>query len=394
MRSSAYLALICSISMALMSSAFVVPGVVGTQQVRSTTLEVSRPVLPAMSQPRANGTSGLFSMAAGVLATATFLAGRRRSAKRELQAPGSNSSAVVMQANPHQWNKDKGIPFNYDTTSLRMSAPRRPKRAMERRRELWLKHSETFSNRRRNCHRLAKQAVMHALKSRNRSRRLFKRERRKLWIQRVGNNSKLHGIPYNQFICKMKEANININRKILSQLGVYDRAVFTNVVQLAEPNWKQLKEIEDNKGKKEMMTVEELDNIAIPYIEATIPEVYTDPTIRFNRQVKDWGVEYTIDVGDPEEWRDQLPKLPELANFQLPDHMLNNSRRQLEEVPVQQRFKLPDEDLDPKYKNFMDKVRAFQEDEAEKEAKGEEIRPKREGISRESWFDDEPQTWF
>eukprot|EP00435_Cladocopium_sp_Y103_P047863 s2006_g14.t1 len=124
------------------------------------------------------------------------------------------------------------------------------------------------------------------------------------------------------------------------------------------------------------------------YIEATIPEVYTDPTIRFNRQVKDWGVEYTIDVGDPEEWRDQLPKLPELANFQLPDHMLNNSRRQLEEGD---RFRLPDEAKDAKYAAFMDKVRAFQKDEEEKEARGEAIRPKKEGVSRESWFDDEYQ---
>lgn len=260
---------------------------------------------------------------------------------------------------------------------------------------MWLKYSlDNMHKRPRNCYRLARQAVMKALKRKYRSRRLFKRERRQLWIQRVGNNSKLHGIPYNQFICKLKEANININRKILSQLGIYDRAVFTNVVQTAAPNWKELKEIEDNKGKKELMTVEELDNIAIPYIEATIPEVYTDPTIRFNRQVKDWGVEYTIDVGDPEEWRDQLPKLPELANFQLPDHMLNNSRRQLEEIPPAQRFRLPDEAKDAKYAAFMDKVRAFQKDEEEKEARGEAIRPKKEGVSRESWFDDEPQTWF
>jgi len=260
---------------------------------------------------------------------------------------------------------------------------------------MWLKYSlDNMHKRRRNCYRLARQAVMQALKRKYRSRRLFKRERRQLWVQRVGNNSKLHGIPYNQFICKLKEANININRKILSQLGIYDRAVFTNVVQTAAPNWKELKEIEENKGKKELMTVEELDNIAIPYIEATIPEVYTDPTIRFNRQVKDWGVEYTIDVGDPEEWRDQLPKLPELANFQLPDHMLNNSRRQLEEIPPAQRFRLPDESKDTKYAAFMDKVRAFQKDEEEKEARGEAIRPKKEGVSRESWFDDEPQTWF
>lgn len=389
MRSSACLAVICSFTLAMLGSAFVVPSA-QLPQIKSKTLEVSRSAVPAASHAApASGTSGIFSMA-GVVAAATFLA-RRRGSKR---AP-AHGSAVVMQAKAEVWNQDKGIPFNYDTKSLKLTPPKRPKRAMERRKSMWLKYSlDNMHKRRRNCYRLARQAVMQALKRKYRSRRLFKRERRQLWIQRVSNNSKLHGIPYNQFICKLKEANININRKILSQLGIYDRAVFTNVVQTAAPNWKELKEIEDNKGKKELMTVEELDNIAIPYIEATIPEVYTDPTIRFNRQVKDWGVEYTIDVGDPEEWRDQLPKLPELANFQLPDHMLNNSRRQLEEIPPAQRFRLPDESKDSKYAAFMDKVRAFQKDEEEKEARGEAIRPKKEGVSRESWFDDEPQTWF
>ncbi|CAE7884581.1 rplT, partial [Symbiodinium sp. KB8] len=114
------------------------------------------------------------------------------------------------------------------------------------------------------CHRIAKQAVMYALKMRYRSRRVFKRTRRELWIKRVSNNSKLHGVRYNVFICRLKEKNININRKILSQLGVYDRAVFTNVLETAIPEWKQLKEEADNRGKKKEYTIKELDDIAIP----------------------------------------------------------------------------------------------------------------------------------
>ncbi|CAE7343597.1 ppt1 [Symbiodinium natans] len=230
-------------------------------------------------------------------------------------------------------------------------------------------------------HRFAKQAVMYAHKMRYRIRRVFKRDRRKLWIKRVSNNSKLHGIRYNVFICRLKEKNININRKILSQLGVYDRAVFTNVLETAIPEWKQLKEEVDNKGKKKEYSVKELDDIAIPYFEATVPELYTDPTIRFNRQVKDWGVEYTIDFGDEEEWRDVLPKMPELANFQLPDHMLTNSRRQLEEIPIEDRMVVPDEEKNSEYKVFMDKVRAMWDEEEEKKAKGEEVRPKKEPLS-------------
>lgn len=299
-----------------------------------------------------------------------------------------------MQADVETWNRDKGIPFNYNQ-SLKLTKPIPKKTAVERRKSMWLKYSlNKMHKRSRNCYRIARQAVMHALKHKYRARRVFKRSRRQLWIQRVGNNSKLHGIEYNQFICKLKEANININRKILSQLGVYDRAVFTNVLQTAVPNWRELKEAVDNKGKKELMTVQQLDDIAIPYLEATIPELYTDPRIRFNRQVKDWGVEYTIDVGDEEEWRDILPKMPELANFQLPDHMLNNSRRQLEEVPVQERYRIPDENTNKEYAKFMKKVRDFQADEEAKKEKGEKVRGKKEGVTREMWFSEEPQTWF
>merc|ERR1719162_862541 len=101
------------------------------------------------------------------------------------------------------------------------------------------------------------------------SRKLFKRDRRRLWIMRVNSNAKLHGIRYSQFICKLKEANVNINRKILSQLGVYDRAIFTNVMEVGIPNWKGVK------AKREYVpppyTVDQIDDVILTNIEATVP---------------------------------------------------------------------------------------------------------------------------
>ncbi|CAE8690721.1 unnamed protein product [Polarella glacialis] len=260
-----------------------------------------------------------------------------------------------------------------------------------KRKDMWLSLSTTFSNRSKNCFRIAKQAVMHALKKKYKSRRLFKRDRRSLWIMRVGASSRLHGIPYCELISHMKVANININRKIMSQLGAYDRAVFTNIMEVAVPNWKQIKAKKDY--RRPDYTVEELDAVGIPYLEQIAPEIYTDATIRFNRQVRSWGVEYTIDMGPPEEWRDLLPKMPELANFNIPDNFIGNSNAEFEDAPLEMLI-TPDRLQPASYWKFKEKVALTQAEDAEKEARGEVTWPKKTGVSREDWFKREPQSWF
>uniref|UniRef100_A0A7S0FA14 50S ribosomal protein L20 n=1 Tax=Pyrodinium bahamense TaxID=73915 RepID=A0A7S0FA14_9DINO len=263
--------------------------------------------------------------------------------------------------------------------------------AVFRRREMWLKHSQHFFGRKRNCYRQARQAVMAALKQKYKSRRLFKRERRTLWIMRVRANSRLHGITYSQFICKMKEADINLNRKILSQIGVYDRPVFTNIMNVAIPQWKEIK------ARKEYVkpppTVQEIDDVVIPYIEKTVPELYTDATIRFNRQVKEKWVEYTVDMGDPDMWREVLPKMPELANFNLPDHWMANANAEFEDMPLEM-VPVPEGQESQDYVAFMQMVKKERQKDAEKAEKGEPAWPTKEGVSREDWFKEEPQSWF
>lgn len=265
-----------------------------------------------------------------------------------------------------------------------------------RRYEMWIKYAENWSEtsgRRRNCFRTSKQAVMKALKNKYRSRRVFRREIRTQWIHRVRNNAALHGVRYSKLINKMKEANININRKILQQLGVYDRAVFTNVLEAAIPWWRSWKESSDNYGKKKELSIEEIDTMTIPYLEQAFPNLYTDPCIRFNRKEHSYGVEYTVDVGDAEEWREYLPKTPELANFEIADHMVKDANMGKENPPPELFLRQFDEEKEPTYKRMMDKVRAQWAEEEEKIERGETV-VKKEGMSRDSWYEKEPQSWF
>jgi len=260
-----------------------------------------------------------------------------------------------------------------------------------RRWDMWLQHSKHMYGRQKNVHRQSRQAVMDAFKKKYKSRRLFKRERRRLWIMRCNSNAKLHGISYSYFMCKCKEANININRKILSQLGVYDRSIFTNIVDLACPKWKEIK------AKKDYVhpgySVEQIDDTIIPYIEKNVPEIYTDANIRFNRKVQDGYVEYTVDMGDPDMWREVLPKMPELANFNLPDHWMKNPNTELEPFTLDM-ITVPEGHESQDYKNFQRKVKKEQYLDKIREEKGEPTWPKKEGISREDWFKEEPQTWY
>jgi len=258
--------------------------------------------------------------------------------------------------------------------------------------DMWLKFSRNFTGRKRNCHRQARQAVMDALKKKYKSRRLFKRERRQLWIMRVRANCRLHGVRYSSFINRLKEADININRKILSQIGIYDRPVFTNIMDVAIPFWKKIKAKKDY--VKPEYTVQQVDDVMIPYIEKCVPEIYTDDTIRFNRQVKDGWVEYTVDMGPPEMWREVLPKMPELANFQLPDHWMGNANAEFEHLPLGM-VNVPEELESEDYLKFKEKVAAVQAAEKERTKNGKKpLWPKKEGVSREDWFKDEPQSWF
>ncbi len=78
--------------------------------------------------------------------------------------------------------------------------------------------------------RVANQQVMKALRSSYVGRKQKKRIFRKIWISRINLVSRLNGISYSQFIHKLKKSNIEINRKILSQIAILDMLTFKSLI--------------------------------------------------------------------------------------------------------------------------------------------------------------------
>lgn len=80
----------------------------------------------------------------------------------------------------------------------------------------------------------AKQAVDHAGNYAYRDRKQKKREFRKLWIARINAATRANGMTYSQFVNGLKKANIDINRKMLADLAVYDIDSFNQIVAIAK----------------------------------------------------------------------------------------------------------------------------------------------------------------
>lgn len=84
--------------------------------------------------------------------------------------------------------------------------------------------------------RVAKQAVIKAAQYAYRDRRQKKREFRSLWIIRINAAVRAHQMSYSEFINGLKKAGINLDRKILSDIAIHDKAAFTILVDQAKAN--------------------------------------------------------------------------------------------------------------------------------------------------------------
>jgi large subunit ribosomal protein L20 len=83
-------------------------------------------------------------------------------------------------------------------------------------------------------YRLAKEAVLKSLSYNYIDRKIKKRTFRSLWIVRINAAARLNGISYNEFINGLKLANIDINRKMLSEIALSDPAAFAKLSELAK----------------------------------------------------------------------------------------------------------------------------------------------------------------
>lgn len=80
----------------------------------------------------------------------------------------------------------------------------------------------------------AKQAVMKSFDYAYIGRKLRKREFRRLWITRINAAARINGMSYSRFMNGLKNANIDINRKMLAELAVNDANAFANLVKTAK----------------------------------------------------------------------------------------------------------------------------------------------------------------
>ena len=92
-----------------------------------------------------------------------------------------------------------------------------------------LKQAKGFRGRRKNVYRVAKQAVMKAGQYAYRDRRQKKRQFRALWIARINAAVRELGMSYSVFMAGLKRANIDIDRKVLADLAVADKAAFAKL---------------------------------------------------------------------------------------------------------------------------------------------------------------------
>jgi large subunit ribosomal protein L20 len=90
-----------------------------------------------------------------------------------------------------------------------------------------------YFGRRKNCFRVAVQAVEKAGQYAYRDRRNRKRDFRKLWIQRINAGTRQYGVTYSRFINGLKAANIELDRKILADLAVREPEAFKAIVDKA-----------------------------------------------------------------------------------------------------------------------------------------------------------------
>lgn len=107
--------------------------------------------------------------------------------------------------------------------------------ALKKRRKT-LKLAKGYRGTKSNLYRVAREQVMKSGQYAYVGRRLKKRDFRKLWIARINAAARQNDITYSRLMDGLKKANININRKMLSEMAINDAAAFTALVEVAKKN--------------------------------------------------------------------------------------------------------------------------------------------------------------
>ncbi|KAK7286674.1 hypothetical protein RJT34_21841 [Clitoria ternatea] len=95
------------------------------------------------------------------------------------------------------------------------------------------KLAKGFRGRAKNCIRIARERVEKALQYSYRDRRNKKRDMRSLWIQRINAGTRLHGVNYGNFMHGLMKENIQLNRKVLSEISMHEPYSFKSLVDIS-----------------------------------------------------------------------------------------------------------------------------------------------------------------
>ena len=113
-----------------------------------------------------------------------------------------------------------------------MARIKRAVNAVKKRRKVF-KLSKGYYGAKSKQYRAASQQVMRSMAYAYVGRKLKKREYRKLWIARINAATRINGMSYSKFICGLKKAGIDLNRKVLADLAGNDAAAFKKLADIA-----------------------------------------------------------------------------------------------------------------------------------------------------------------
>lgn len=97
-----------------------------------------------------------------------------------------------------------------------------------------LKLAKGYRGSRSKQYRVAKQSVMRAMASSYAGRKERKRQFRQLWIARINAAARMNGLSYSKFMFGLKQAGVELNRKVLADMAINDAAGFTTLAELAK----------------------------------------------------------------------------------------------------------------------------------------------------------------
>lgn len=156
--------------------------------------------------------------------------------------------------------------------------------ATRARRKKVLKLAKGYFGSKHILYRTAHEQVMHSLRYAYRDRRQIKRDMRKLWITRINAGARLNDMSYSQLMFGLKLANIEVNRKMLSEIAIHDPKGFTTIVNSAKDaikNGGKVEEVKEVKPAKEAKAKKEVKvEVAEEVVEVVEKKVAKKPAAK------------------------------------------------------------------------------------------------------------------